>query len=60
MKMFIDGKLCDSVSGATFDITAPATGKVIDTVPKATAEDIDIAVTAAYEAQKAWAKVPIS
>ena len=40
MKMIIDGKKVDSLSGATFDVTAPATGKVIESVPKATAEAV--------------------
>lgn len=60
MKMIIDGKKVDSLSGATFDVTAPATGKVIESVPKATAEDIDLAVTAAVKGQKEWAKIPVS
>ncbi|MDR2132090.1 MAG: aldehyde dehydrogenase family protein [Clostridiales Family XIII bacterium] len=59
MKLIIDGKKLDSVSGKTFEVTAPATGKVIDTVPSATAEDIKIAIDAAVRAQKEWAKVPI-
>lgn len=60
MKMIIDGKKVDSISKKTFDVTAPATGEIIDSVPKATAEDIDIAVTAAVKGQKIWAKVPVS
>lgn len=60
MKMIINGKKTDSASGATFDVTDPSTGKVIDTVPKATAEDVENAVTAAVEAQKSWADVPIN
>ena len=60
MKMVINGKLCDSVSGATFDIINPANGQVIESVPKANAEDIEIAVTAAEAGQKIWAKVPVS
>lgn len=59
MKMIINGKKTDSSSGATFDVTAPATGKVIDTVPKATEEDIKTAVDAAVEGQKIWAEYPI-
>jgi succinate-semialdehyde dehydrogenase/glutarate-semialdehyde dehydrogenase len=59
MKLIIDGKKVDSVSGQTFEVTAPATGKVIDTVPKATAEDIRLAIDAAVKAQKEWAKVPV-
>ena len=43
MKMIIDGKKVDSLSGETFDVINPATGKVIESVPKATAEDIDLA-----------------
>jgi len=59
MKMIIDGKKTDSIRGERFDIIAPATGKVIDSVPKATAEDIDISITAAVKAQKEWKNVPI-
>ena len=59
MKMIINGKKVDSVSGQTFEVCAPATGAVIDTVPKATAEDIKLAIDAAVIAQKSWAKVPI-
>ncbi len=44
MKMIIDGKKVDSVSKETFDVIAPATGIVVDNVPKATAEDIEKAV----------------
>ena len=60
MKMIIDGKKVESVCKETFDVIAPATGEIIDNVPKATAEDIDIAVTAAVKGQKIWAEVPIS
>ena len=59
MKMIISNKEVDSVSGQTFEVTAPATGKVIDTVPKANEEDIKLAVDAAVKAQKEWAKVPV-
>ena len=59
MKMIIDGKKADSIKGERFDIIAPATGKVIDSVPKATAEDLDISITAAVRAQKEWKNVPI-
>ena len=57
--MIINGKKADSISGETFDIIAPADGKVIDSVPKANEKDIDIAITAAVSAQKAWADVPV-
>jgi succinate-semialdehyde dehydrogenase/glutarate-semialdehyde dehydrogenase len=59
MKMIIGGKKVDSVSGETFDVIEPATGQVIDSVPRGTKEDIDQAVTIAVEAQKEWNRVPI-
>lgn len=57
--MLINGKLSDSVCGETMEIRDPFSGELIDTVPKATAEDIDLAITAACEGQKAWAAVPL-
>ena len=59
MKMLINGSLTDSLSGETMEIKNPYTGEVIDTVPKATAADIDAAITAACEGQKEWARVPL-
>ncbi|MDR2386774.1 MAG: aldehyde dehydrogenase family protein [Deltaproteobacteria bacterium] len=59
MKMIIDNQEVDSLSGQTFEVTAPATGKVIDTVPKANEADIKKAIEAACKAQKIWSKVPI-
>lgn len=60
MKMFINGAQCDSSDGATIDVINPATGKVVDTVPAATKEDVDKAVACAKAAQKEWADVPVS
>jgi succinate-semialdehyde dehydrogenase/glutarate-semialdehyde dehydrogenase len=57
--MLINGKFTDSVSGERFDVANPATGKVIEAVPKGTPEDIRAAVDAAVIAQKSWARVPI-
>jgi succinate-semialdehyde dehydrogenase/glutarate-semialdehyde dehydrogenase len=59
MKILINGEFVDSVSGETFDITNPATGEVIESVPKATTEDVQKAIDAACVAQKSWADVPI-
>lgn len=59
MKMLIDGAFADSVSLQTMDIYDPYRGEVIDTVPRACAEDIDIALDAAVRAQKEWAAVPV-
>ncbi len=59
MKMFIDGKAVDSSDGATIDVTNPATGELVDTVPAATAEDVARAVQCAKAAQIEWNKVPV-
>ncbi len=59
MKMIIGGKWVDSESGQTFDVTDPATGKVIESVPKATEKDVKSAVDAAVEGQKVWAQYPV-
>lgn len=60
MKMFINGVPADAADGKTIDVTNPATGAVVDTVPAATKEDIDKAVACAKAAQPAWAEVPVS
>ncbi|WP_304425608.1 aldehyde dehydrogenase [uncultured Adlercreutzia sp.] len=59
MKMFIDGNAVDSSDGATIDVTNPATGELVDTVPAATAEDVVRAVQCAKAAQVEWNKVPV-
>lgn len=59
MKMFIDGKPVDASDGKTIDVINPATGAVVDTVPAATKEDVDLAVEKAKESQPIWAKVPV-
>ncbi len=60
MKMFINGVPCDASDGGTIEVTNPATGAVIDTIPAATKEDVDRAVACAKSAQPAWAAVPVS
>lgn len=59
MKMIIDGKAVDSSDGKVLNVLNPATGQVIDTVPSATEDDVNKAVSCAKEAQKIWAKVPV-
>lgn len=59
MKMIINGKAVDSSNGETFAITNPATGVVIDLVPKATEADLTAAIDAAQIGQKKWAAIPI-
>ncbi len=57
--MIINGRAVDASDGKSIEVTNPATGKLIDTVPAATAEDVNRAVAAAKAGQKTWAKVPV-
>ena len=52
--MFIDGIWTDAHSGATFDVTDPATGEVIGAVPDGGADDARDAVAAADSAFTSW------
>jgi succinate-semialdehyde dehydrogenase/glutarate-semialdehyde dehydrogenase len=56
MQMFIAGEYTDTASGETVAIHNPATGELVDTVPKGTAEDVKRAVAAAEEAAVEWGK----
>lgn len=57
MQMFIAGEYQDSESGETTEIRNPATGEVVDTVPKGTAKDVHKAIAAAEEAQREWGRL---
>jgi len=59
MKMIINGKAADASDKKVLEVINPATGKLIDTVPAASAKDVEDAVAAAKAAQKIWAKVPV-
>ena len=59
MKMIINGKFADASDGASIEVINPASGKVIDTVPAATEDDVKRAVACAVEGQIAWNKVPV-
>jgi succinate-semialdehyde dehydrogenase/glutarate-semialdehyde dehydrogenase len=52
--VFIDGIWTDAHSGATFDVTDPATGEVIGAVPDGGADDARDAVAAADSAFTSW------
>ena len=54
-QMIIGGEHVDSRSGQVMEIRNPATGEVVDTVPKGTAEDVQQAVDAAAGAFRPWA-----
>ena len=56
MQMFVAGEYQDSESGETTEIRNPATGEVVDTVPRGTAKDVQRAVAAAEEAQVEWGR----
>src|SRR6188768_3880763 len=49
-KMFINGEHVDALDGQTFEVTNPATGKVIARVPLGGKADVDRAVDAARKA----------
>lgn len=59
MDMFIDGVWCPAASAARQNVTAPATGEVIDTVPAGDAADADLAIRAAARAFEHWKQVPL-
>ena len=59
MKMIINGQPADASSGETIEVTNPATGQLIDTVPVATQADVELAVQHAVRAQKLWNAVPV-
>ncbi|MBB4122995.1 NAD-dependent succinate-semialdehyde dehydrogenase [Martelella radicis] len=54
---FVAGAWTETATGGkTFDVTNPATGEVIATLPDCDREDVDKAIDAAHAAQKSWAK----
>lgn len=54
-KCYINGEWVAAKSGETFDVTNPATGEVLASVPKCGAEETYQAIADAKAAQKAWA-----
>jgi succinate-semialdehyde dehydrogenase / glutarate-semialdehyde dehydrogenase len=54
--MLIGGQVVGSVSGKTYEIHNPASGEVVDSVPKGTAADVQQAVDAAEGAFAEWAE----
>lgn len=54
---YIDGKWCDADSGATIDVTNPATGEVLGTIPKMGADETRRAIEAADKAWARWRKL---
>ena len=60
MDMFIHGEWTPAASGLRFDVTEPATGAVIDTVPMGGPTDADAAIASAAQAFALWRKVPMA
>jgi len=58
LKMLIQGQTVDAESAATFSVANPATGEVVDSVPKGGREDARKAIDAAGDAFKAWSEKP--
>ncbi|HZS85565.1 MAG TPA: aldehyde dehydrogenase family protein [Stellaceae bacterium] len=56
-KLLIGGALRPAASGRTFPVENPATGEAIGAAAEGGAADVDLAVAAAAEAQKGWAKL---
>ena len=52
--IYIDGKWRDAASGNTFDVTDPATGRVIASVSDAGAQDVKEAIASASAALAGW------
>lgn len=57
-QLFVNGEWTDAESGATFDVTDPATGELVATVADAGAVDVRRMVDAAAAAQDSWAELP--
>src|SRR5688572_1782398 len=55
---YIGGRWVDGKSGQTFENRNPATGELLGLYPRSNTEDVDAAVRAARQAQRAWALTP--
>lgn len=60
MEMFINGAWTPAASGARQNVTAPATGAVLDSVPTGDAGDANVAIEAAAQAFESWKQVPMT
>lgn len=58
MQMIIDGKRVDASTRDVIRVLNPATQEFIDTVPKATAADVNQAIEASQEGKRIWANTP--
>lgn len=58
-KLYINGSYIDSQTNKWIEVENPATGKIIGRVPKASADEINLAVESAYEAFKTFSKTSL-
>jgi betaine-aldehyde dehydrogenase len=55
--MYINGEFTKGNATEEIEVTDPATEEVLDTVPRGTAADVDVAVRSSKEAFKTWRKM---
>ncbi len=60
VKNYVGGAWVESVGRDAADVTNPATGEKLGSVPMGTAGDVDAAVKAGQEAFKTWSQVPVA
>ena len=58
MKMLIDSRWVEAADGQYFDVYNPATGAIVDRVPRATLEDARMALDAAQGGKENMKKLP--
>lgn len=58
LKMYINGRFCESRSGKWIEVLNPSTEEVVSRQPDGTLEDVQEAIDAAEVAQPAWAAIP--
>jgi acyl-CoA reductase-like NAD-dependent aldehyde dehydrogenase len=56
-KLLIDGAMVPAVSRKTFMVVNPANQEIIGEAAEGSAADVEVAVSAAFKAQQAWAKL---
>src|SRR5690348_5298550 len=53
-QLYIDGEWINAADGSLFELTDPATGQVVDSIPVATHGDVDAALGAAEHGFNEW------
>ena len=59
LKNYIGGKFIESIDSEKMENLNPATGEIISTIPLSKKDDVELAVTAAINAQKKWSNLSI-